>query len=94
MTIIDLLKKIEQQIQFLGNTIKIPGMDRSDVKQELYLRTIEDFNKIDPKDLDKYNEGWWFQRLKWFSINLLKKENRDPINKSIRVKGFEGYDRK
>lgn len=88
MTLEELLKKIDQQIHFLGNTIKIPGMDRNDVTQELYTHVIEDFNKIASEDLDKYNEGWWFQRLKWFAINLLTKEKRDPINKSIRVEGF------
>ena len=85
MTLEELLKKIDQQINFLGNTFKIPGMDRDDVKQELRLRIIEDFNKILLEDRDKYNEGWWFLKLKWSLINLSEKEGREPLNKALRV---------
>ena len=88
MKVEELLEKLEVQIHYLGNTIRIPGMDRNDVKQELRLHILEDFSKISQEDHDKYNEGWWFKRLKWFAINLSEKEKREPLNKSIKMERF------
>lgn len=84
----ELLEKLEPQIQFLGNTFKIPGMDRNDIKQELRLRIVDDVNKMALEEREKYNEGWWFLRLKWSLINLLEKEGREPINRSVRIDWF------
>jgi len=88
MTIEELLKKLEDQIDFLGNTFKIPGMDHNDIKQEMRLHVVEDFNHISQEEHAKYNEGWWFKRLKWFLINFSIREKKKPLNKSIRIEGF------
>ncbi len=89
MTLEELLKKLEPQIQFLGNTMKILGMSKDDVKQELKLHVVEDFTKFTQEEHEKYREGWWFKRLKWFLINLSEKERKEPVNKAIRMERFQ-----
>lgn len=78
-----LLIKLDDQLSHLSKS-RIRGLDADDVKQELVVMVLEDVKKH-PKFLDdEYEEGWWFQRLKWYMLNLKEKEHKDPINKSTR----------
>jgi|GEM_PF-6934113 len=88
MTIEQLLDSLKDQITYLANSTKIPGMDRADVKQEIILNIIIDFNKLPEADRDKYKEGWWFKRMKWFVTNLAIKESKEPVNRSIRLESL------
>jgi len=90
MTLEELLNNLEEQISYLSNTIKIPGMDSNDIKQELRLNIIETLNKIPEPDREKYEKGWWFKRMKWFLLNLANKEKKEPINRSIRIDRLDG----
>ena len=88
MTATDLVKFLEPQLKYLANT-SIKGMEKEDIKQELVMMVLEDIKK-NPDFLDPtYKEGWWFKRLKWHMLNLKEKEQRDPVNRSVRFEAFE-----
>ena len=83
----ELIKKLKTQFDYLCS-IKIKGMAKEDVRQELILYVLETI-KENPKYLEnKYKLGWWFIRLKWRVLNKMTKENREPINKSTRLSKF------
>lgn len=84
----NLIKRLKPQIDFLSS-IKIPGMENKDVRQELCLLIIKTIN-INLKYLDgnKYKAGWWFIRLKWEILNRFNKEKKEPVNRSMRIEGI------
>jgi hypothetical protein len=78
----ELLKSLEKQTSYLSNTFKIPGMEPADVKQELILMVLENYEKnADPK----YGSGWWFKRMQWHLRNLRIKASKEPVNRSMRI---------
>lgn len=86
MSIEKLLKELNNQINYLSYSIRIPGMDKDDVAQELRLMVLKEYKKFG----NKYKSGWWFRRLKWYALNLLEKEKKEPVNKSVRIEKFRG----
>lgn len=87
-----LLKMMESQVKYLSSSFKIPGMEKEDIAQELRVMLIEDFRKQQQKENindDIYTEGWWFKRLKWHVQNLLEKEKKEPVNRSVRIETLD-----
>jgi len=78
----ELLKSLEKQISYLSNTFKISGLEPADIKQELILMILENYEKnSDPK----YAIGWWFKRMQWHLKNLRCKASKEPVNRSVRI---------
>ncbi|MFX0084345.1 MAG: hypothetical protein ACFFAU_01625 [Candidatus Hodarchaeota archaeon] len=81
-TVEDLLKELEESLTYLSFQFRIPGMQPEDVKQELIVKVLEDWKKYKDKRREK---GFWFLRLKWHLLNLIKASQRDPLNLSVNI---------
>lgn len=84
----ELLKLLNPQIDYLSQSFKIAGMEREDIAQELRISVLLDYSKNSDK-ADVESQGWWFQRLKWYVMNLREKESKEPINRSVRIENFK-----
>ncbi len=81
-----LIQELDEQLSYLSNT-KIPGMERADIKQELILMVLKDYPGHE--DIDMFSKGWWFKRLKWYLLNLIEKERKEPVNKAFRFERLQ-----
>jgi hypothetical protein len=81
----DLLKDLEQPIDFLAYHFNIPGYTKEDLKQELYLAilTIWKKEKVKNKKL-----GFWFIRCKWHLLNMITQSDRKPLDSAISLEKF------
>ena len=84
-TVEELLKDLEQAIDFLAYHFNINGYEKEDLKQELYLLIVQIWNKHNNKDKGL---GFWFLRCKWHLLNLVNKNMREPLNNSISLEKF------
>jgi hypothetical protein len=84
-TVEELLKDLEQLIDFLAYHFNIKGYDKQDLKQELYLLVLETWGNGNFK---KQGLGFWFLRCKWHLLNLITKEKREPLSKAISLEKF------
>jgi len=78
----ELLKDLEKQINYLSNTFKIPGTESSDIRQELILMVLKNYDEYSDS---KFKKGWWFKRMQWYLKNLRIKASKEPVNKSVRI---------
>lgn len=81
----ELLKDLEQLIDFLAYHFNIKGYDKEDLKQELYLLVLDTWNK---KSYKNKKLGFWFLRCKWHLLNLIAKEQREPLSSAVSLEKF------
>ena len=79
----DLLKELDESMSYLSYQFRIPGMQPKDIKQELTLKILEDWKEYKNK---KRGKGFFFLRLKWHLLNILKSSQRNPLNLSVNIK--------
>lgn len=84
----ELLKLLEPQVDYLSQSFKVPGMEKEDLSQELKIMILLDYCKNSDKS-DVECQGWWFQRLKWYIMNIKERESKEPVNKSTRIENFK-----
>ena len=81
----DLIKDLNQSINYLATKYFIAGFSKSDLKQELYLKIIMDYTKFGRK-----SRGWWFERLQWYIYNMIKKSELSPLSNAITLNKYYG----
>lgn len=90
----ELLNDLEQPIDYLSYLWRgIMKMEKPDLKQELYLLVIKTWKTYKRGVKDKGSD-WWFMRMKWHLLNILKKSNRKPLINSISLTRFISHDEK
>ena len=81
----DLIDNLNQPINYLSNKYYVDGFGKNDLKQELYLKIIIDYDKFGKK-----SRGWWFKRLQWYIYNMIKKSELKPLSSAIRLDKYYG----
>lgn len=81
-----LIKRLKQQLNFLSTKYRIAGMTAEDLRQDLILKIIEDYQY---KKNRKEHLGWWFKRLQWHIYNMIRKSRIKPLNKTISIHTFD-----
>ena len=80
ITLEELLKILDKQIQYLTTRVRIKDYDREDLAQELRLKIVEDARNGEGQ---RKGIGWWFKRLQWHIIYIYRREMKEPLSKSI-----------
>lgn len=83
-----LLVDIDDSITFLSNHFHILGYSRDDLKQMMIINIIKTYKK-NPKYYNRRKLGYWFKLSKWHMLNLLKKNERNPLANSISIDSIE-----
>jgi hypothetical protein len=86
MTREQLLDSLQSQLDHLSSKYRIPGMTRDDVRQQLIVKVLEDYDEYGNDETKKV--GWWFKRLDWYAQRLVKRSKNDPLNNSVESGGF------
>ena len=84
-TVEELLKDLEQPIDFLAYHFNIAGYEKNDLKQELYLLVLTTWKK---ENVKTKGLGFWFYRCKWHLLNMITKSGRKPLDNSISLEKF------
>lgn len=88
----EVLDDLEQPIDYLAYLwTGIMRMSKQDLKQELYLLVVKTWKSY-KKNIKTKGKDWWFMRMKWHLLNILKFSKRKPLIDSISLTKFLYHD--